>query len=61
VDCGKVQRKITAPESRKYGFFGDGFFYATRMGICGRGVDDVCIQLYESNQRSKYYNKILYD
>jgi hypothetical protein len=39
--------------------FGDGFFYATGMGICGRGVDDVCIQLYESNQRSKYYNKIL--
>ena len=29
------------------------------MRICGSGVDDMCVQLYESNQRSKYYNKIL--
>jgi len=27
--------------------------------ICGRNVDDMCVQLYESNQRSKHYNKIL--
>jgi hypothetical protein len=52
-------RKIAAPRPRKSGFFRDGFFYVPGMGICGRSVDDVCIQLYESNQPSKYYNKIL--
>jgi hypothetical protein len=35
------------------------FVHAPGVGICGRSVDDVCIELYESNQRSKHYNKIL--
>jgi hypothetical protein len=29
------------------------------MRICGSSVDEMWVQLYESNQRSKYYNKIL--
>jgi hypothetical protein len=29
------------------------------MRICGQDVDDMCVQLYESNQPSKHYNKIL--
>jgi hypothetical protein len=57
--AARCSGKLPPLEPRKYGCFGDGFFYATRMGICGRAVDDVCIQLYESNQQFKYYNKIL--
>jgi hypothetical protein len=39
--------------------FGAGFIRVPGTGICGWSVDHMCIQLYESNQRSKYYNKIL--
>jgi hypothetical protein len=37
-----------------------GFVRPPGMRICGSSVDDVWVQLYESNQPSKYYNKILY-
>jgi hypothetical protein len=37
-----------------------GFIRSPGMRICGSSVDDVWVQLYESNQPSKYYNKILY-
>jgi hypothetical protein len=39
--------------------FGGGAKTPPAVRTCGSIVDDVCIQLYESNQRSKYYNKIL--
>jgi hypothetical protein len=29
--------------------------------MCGSNVDDMCVQLNESNQRSKHHNKILLD
>ena len=30
------------------------------MGICGQTVDDIIVQMYESNQPSKHYNKLSY-
>jgi hypothetical protein len=39
--------------------FNRSFIRRPGMRICGSSVDDVCVQLYESNQRSKHYNKIL--
>jgi hypothetical protein len=39
--------------------FSRSFIPAPGMRICGSSVDDMCAQLYESNQPSKHYNKIL--
>ena len=47
------------PKTPQIHTFGPGFIGVLGMGICGRSVDQMCVQLYESNQPSKYYNKIL--
>ena len=39
--------------------FNRGFIHAPGMRICGSSVDEMCAQLYESNQPSNRYNKIL--
>jgi len=39
--------------------FDRGFIHVPGVRVCGSSVDDMCAQLYESNQPSKHYNKIL--
>ena len=43
-------------DAKKAGkIFDDGARMAS--GICGQGVDGLCVAMYESNQRSNYYNR----
>jgi hypothetical protein len=57
---GAKQAAISRHKRAQKHAFSHGFIHPPGMRICGSSVDDVWVQLYESNQPSKYYNKILY-
>jgi hypothetical protein len=56
---GAKQAVNTCDKTAQMRAFNRGFIHAPGMRICGSSVDDMCAQLYESNQPSNRYNKIL--
>lgn len=54
---GAKRSAISYPKPAQMCASSHGFIRWPGMRICGSSVDDMWVQLYESNQPSKYYNK----